>query len=278
MNVCITSYKKEYRPLIEEFIEDEFVKSDIINCLDKYYDYGILALEDNIPIAIGVFTGATSKTSVTLYVKKSKRNLGVGSKLLNALETKMKVSGVEEIVSDYKVNVVEQNFMRKRGYKYWFKSNFMTYTGDKNNIEYHDIIHYQDKYYNEVQRILSTSFHKMRLEVGLKSVESMQSQEERKWFNESAENIFIIYRDSKILGVSIIDGNELDSVAIDINEQGKGYGRTLISYSINKILERNHSNINIWVVEGNPAKYLYKKIGFETKRIHEFVCKNISPN
>lgn len=78
----------------------------------------------------------------------------------------------------------------------------------------------------------------------------------------------------EIIAVSILGDMEIDAVAIKIKEQGKGYGKAIVGYSINELLNKG-TKISLWVVEGNLAKGLYEKLGFKTERIHEFVIKNI---
>ena len=54
-----------------------------------------------------------------------------------------------------------------------------------------------------------------------------------------------------------------------------GYGKNMVSYSVNKLLDRGYKRVTLWVVEGNPAKLLYEKLGFTTERTHEFAIKSI---
>ncbi len=89
------------------------------------------------------------------------------------------------------------------------------------------------------------------------------------------ENIFVLRDNNEIVAVSGIEGGELDAVAVSVDKQGRGYGRNLVGYSVNKILDKSCEQVTLWVVEGNPAKDLYGKLGFKTKRLHEFVVKDI---
>lgn len=275
MEISINEYKKDYSPLVDELIEDDFVKSDIIKCLEEFEKCGLVVMEKDKLIAVGVFTDKEIQTSVTLYVKPSKRNLGIGSKLLDALENKMRAVGVEEAVCDYKINRIEKKFMNNRGYKCWFKSNYMMYSEEAITLDNYKFIQYEDKYYYEVQRIMSSSFHRMRVSVGLESEEKEPSEDQRQWYKDNSENIYLLSDNGKVVAVSILENNEIDAVAVEIKEQGKGYGKAMISFSINKLIESNYKCINIWVVDGNPAKVLYEKLGFVIERIHEFDRKNI---
>ncbi|WBW96290.1 GNAT family N-acetyltransferase [Oceanirhabdus sp. W0125-5] len=275
-NISIKEYKKEYKGAINDLISDNsFVRDDIIGCLDRWPECGILIEDGEKVLGVGVFTGVNKKTSMTLYVKPSKRREGIGTIILKALEEKMRNAGVEEAVCDFKENDVEQLFIYKNGYKQWFKSNYMTYTGGEMTIENHDIVKYEDEYYDECQKVLSESFHKMRLSVGMESTPSLPSEEERQDYKENADNIFVLRDNSIIVAVLRLDGDEIDALAVDEKHRGKGYGKALVGYGVNKVLSRGCTKVPLWVVEGNKAKYLYDKLGFIKERTHEFVCKSI---
>lgn len=74
---------------------------------------------------------------------------------------------------------------------------------------------------------------------------------------------------------SVVIEEEGIVVAVELKEQGKGYGKALISYGVNQILDKGEERVTLWAVEGNPAKELYKKLGFEVIRLHEFVEKKL---
>ena len=252
----IEQYKNEYKSEIKELIsEDNFVRKDIIACLEQYPQYGVIVKDECGVLAVGIFTGINKKSSMTLYVKLSRRREGIGTMLLKALENNMKNAGVEEVVCDFKDNELEKIFLYKNGYKNWFHSNFMIYTGDKLTVDNYEIINYDDKDYNECQKIFSEAFHKMRLLVGLESILSCPSEREKRLYKENAENIFVLRDNNQIVAAAILDDNEIDIVAVAIDKQGKGYGKKLVSYSVNKLLDREFENVSLWVVEGNPAKF-----------------------
>ncbi|QAA32242.1 GNAT family N-acetyltransferase [Clostridium manihotivorum] len=276
MAVYIEQYKNDYKQEIEKLIvEDSFVRKDIIATLDLFPQYGLVIKAESEVLAVGAFTGADKKSSMTLYVKPARRGKGIGTKLLKALENNMRNAGVEEIVCDFKDNKSEKMFLYKNGYKSWFYSSYMVYTGDKVSLDDCGITNYDDKDYYKCQKILSEAFHKMRLFVGIKSTLSVQSEKQKNYYRENSENIFVLREDNNIVAVTILEDNEIDGVAVRIDMQGKGYGKKIVSYSVNKLLDRGFKNIGLWVVKGNPARFLYEKLGFKSERMHEFVTKSI---
>lgn len=273
----IEQYKNEYKSAINELISDDsFVRQDIIACLERYTQYGVIVKDESGVLAVGIFTGADKQSSMTLYVKPSRRREGIGTALLKELENNMRNVGVEKIICDFKDNELEKIFLYRNGYKNWFYSNFMVYTGDKLTVDNCEIINYEDNDYDECQKIFSEAFHKMRLLVGLESTLSSPNEKQKNSYKENSENIFVLREDNKIVAISILDDNEIDGVAVAIDKQGKGYGKKLVSYSVSKLLARGCQKVSLWVVEGNPAKFLYEKLGFKTDRMHEFAIKSIN--
>lgn len=276
MHMNIKQYKNEYKSAISELVSDNiFVREDIIGCLEQWPHCGVIVEGECEVLAVGVFSEESKKTSMTLYVKPSRRKEGIGTMLLKVLEDNMRNAGVDEIVCDFKTNALERSFLYKNGYKHWFHSNFMIYTGGKLPMDNYKIINYEDEHYAQCQKIFSEAFHKMRLLVGLESTLSLPNEKERSAYKENAENMFVLHDNNQIVAVARLEGNEIDAVAVAVDQQGKGYGKALVSYSVNKLLDRGCTKVTLWAVEGNPAKFLYEKLGFTTERMHEFVTKSI---
>lgn len=276
MTLEIEKYHENYRSSIEDLLrEDEFVKKDIMSCLDEFPECAMMVKSGSDILAIGVYTGISKRTSFTLYVKSSRRNEGIGSFLLTSLEKEMSEKGVEEIVCDFKVSDSIRSFIIKKGYQSWFHSNYMVCTENIKPISQLDISTYKDSDYLKVQNICSEAFHRMRLSVGLTSTLDTPSEEERSSYLEKAEDIFVLRENQEIIAAAMVSRNEIDKIAVSVDKQGMGYGKSLLEYTLHKLRERGFDQITLWVVEGNPAKVLYEKSGYKIVRLHEFVKKKL---
>lgn len=275
MIIYLDKYKEEYRLQVEDMINnDSFVQKDILSVIDMYPNHTLVVFDNDELIAIGAFTGIDDITSITLYVKEEKRGQGIGTSLLSALEEKMKEQNIQEVVCDFLIDDKVQGFLNRRGYDKWFESSLMKYQGNKIAVDERAIEKYKDTDYFTCQRVLSTSFHELRLSVGLESSLSLPSEKQKNQYNDNADNIFVV-RDKykEIVAVAIINGNELESTAVAINKQNLGYGKPLICHCINKILERGNDAVYLWVIEGNKARIIYDKLGFKVERKHLFYKK-----
>lgn len=273
---AIRKYKEDYKQTVEDlFTGDKYVKDDILGCLEKWPNCGKVVTDNEKVVAVGVFTGAGVMSTVLIYVKECRRREGIGTLLADDLEKYMRKRGVKKIVCDFEENTLHQDVMYKRGYKNWFYSNLMSYSGGKLEESQYNIRNYEDKDYDMFQLISSYAFHKMRLQAGMESTLSLPSEEERSDYREMKDNIFILEDNSKMIGGVILVGNEIGGLVVDIEEQGKGYGRAIMSHVINRVLERGEDKVTLWVLEESTAKVVYEKIGFVKERMHEFVYKNI---
>jgi len=276
MGLRIKEYNNEYRSAISELISgDTFAQESILGALDKWPEFGVIAEEEGEVVAAGVFNGATKMSSLALYVKPSRRRERIGTLLIRLLEEKMKEAGVEEAVGMFRVNEQEKSFLNKNGYKDWFHSNFMTYSGGKLPESNYEFINYEDKYYEECQKVIQEAFHKMRLSVGLKSTLVLPNEEERKRYNANRENMFILRDNNEIVAAVSLAEKQIDKVAVAVEHQGKGYGRAIVSYAVNKFLDRGCTEVELGVVNGNPAQFLYEKLGFTHQYTNELVVKRI---
>lgn len=271
---------KPYEPLLNEAIEhliqdDEFVKEDMLKCLEAFPELGIVAYKEEILAGVAVFSGARSMTSFTLYIKPELRKQGYGTELYQVLTEKMRESGVKEVVCDYLDKEPERNFLSQKGYETWFQSNHMTYEGQGYPEPEYKIVPYQDEFYHTCQKIQSDSFHRMRLSVGMPSVQAQPSEEDRQNYLEEADSIYVLMDQENTVGILRLEGAEVDAVAVAYEFQGQGYGKALTQFGVNRILEAGHSKVTLWAVEGNPAKFMYEKLGFTHPRLHTFVKKKL---
>ncbi|MFH5837176.1 GNAT family N-acetyltransferase [Proteiniclasticum sp. C24MP] len=276
MTWTLEKYNKDHSPAIKNLIrEDEFVRRDILGCLEEFPEYAMIVRSDGFIAAICVYTGISEKTSFTLYVHPDYRSQGIGSLLLSSLEKEMAEKGVKEIVCDYKVDDSIRGFLSRKGYEKWFRSRHMIFSGTLLSPQNPSVSAYVDSDYLHVQKIFSESFHRMRLHVGISSTLSAPSEEERSYFLKHAEDIFVLRDNSEIVAVAMVEGNEIDKIAVAVDEQGKGYGKTLLAYTVGTLLHRGFSEVTLWVVDGNPARMLYEHFGFRMHRLHEFVQKKL---
>ncbi|MEK4480635.1 MULTISPECIES: GNAT family N-acetyltransferase [unclassified Paenibacillus] len=77
---------------------------------------------------------------------------------------------------------------------------------------------------------------------------------EREQYAENKDNMFVMIVDETIVAVGKIAGNKISMVAISIEHQSRGYGRSFVKFLINEIISRGEDKAILEVVKGNFAK------------------------
>jgi len=275
MMCTIIPYTPDKKKEVRMLIEDPFVREDLLGCLEEFPDCGLLAIEKDAIVGAAVFTGKNDVTSFTLYVGTCFRKRGIGTKLLHELEKNMRSSAVKEVYCDFQEDPDHSSFIEKNGYPLQFRSSLMTFQGTDTALPDHRIRLYEDQDYETVHDILHRAFQKMRKQVGLPLQDAPKSREEAKKYLENRTSIFILEEESIIKGCIFLDGHEIDKLAVAPEEEGKGYGKALLTAGVKRIL-KEQSEAVLWVVQGNPAEKLYKGFGFQRKRLHCFYKKILS--
>ena len=107
------------------------------------------------------------------------------------------------------------------------------------------------------------------------SVPAPQSEAGRKaWLND-AENYLLYIENGEIVGVGHLCGEEIGSVSVRIDKQGKGIGKKFVMYLINCIFERGYDRVCLECVVGNPARKLYDSLGFKELYTQRFANKKM---
>lgn len=275
MMCTIIPYTPDKKKEVRMLIEDPFVREDLLGCLEEFPDCGLVAMEKGVIVGVAVFTGKNAITSFTLYVRTAYRKRGIGTKLLLELEKSMRSSAVKEVYCDFQEDSKHSSFIEKNGYPLQFRSSLMTFQGTETALPDHRIRLYEDQDYEAVHDILHRAFQKMRKQVGLPLLDSPRSMEEAAKYLENRTSIFVLEEESIIKGCIFLDGHEIDKLAVAPEEEGKGYGKALLTAGVKRIL-KEQSEAVLWVVQGNPAEKLYTSFGFQKRRLHCFHKKILS--
>ena len=124
------------------------------------------------------------------------------------------------------------------------------------------------------------AFHIMRLETGHdpNSVPYPPDEEARQYCAETAAGRYIYEADGEIIGCAYLDGTEISLVAIKTTRQGKGYGRLLVKFLVNQILEQNIGEPFLFcLVSNTKARQLYDSLGFTEFQRNIFAVKTFDP-
>jgi len=164
---------------------------------------------------------------------------------------------------------------KMQGFKHYFYSLRLEYNGQKFEKQFIDARYYKDNDFEDYLRIFSKGFYNLRKEHDMQpyliySKEDYENEELRKKiYNEETKGCYTFLIDNQIVGFGKID-DYIDEVVVDQNHQGKGYGKSIVKYCTNVLIEKGKFPVAIYHLDTNfRARKMYEGLGFKVKAIIE---------
>ena len=121
-------------------------------------------------------------------------------------------------------------------------------------------IPFEKTYFEEYKTIYNECFHEMREALDIKPYDYLSSFEQ---IEGKADSIYLLIRNGEIAGSVSCLGNEIDDLIVSPQYRGKGYGRALLLWAAERIMNATGGPVTLHVAEWNEnAIRLYKKAGF----------------
>ena len=140
----------------------------------------------------------------------------------------------------------------------------MEYIGGKVQSDI-ELITFREEYFEEYKNIYNECFYDMRKTLDIKPYYFYSSIEE---LRDKKERIFILKENNELIGSVAILDNEIDDLIVNKKYQGKGYGKKLLLYAINKMQNLKVEKITLHVAKWNEkAVKLYENSGFKYVKI-----------
>jgi GNAT superfamily N-acetyltransferase len=262
---------------IHELLKDE---NEIFNSFQKAEsaegDFVYIAENDQTIQGILIIQRINRLSAkIVLFVDEHMRNNGIGTKLLETSDQIIQTTPYEFTVCEFKLNDNTADFLEKRGYIRSFKEvnmerdNTLISPEKINDMALAQkgivIRNYKNEDYWANHNIVSVGFYLMRKKACAIQWYDQPSEYEREFlsrdYNCSCRYVLVV--NGEIVGVGKIFGNYIALLGVRPDKQHQGYGTLMLSYFINKIIGEQHPDkVTISVLEKNPAKMLYLKMGF----------------
>lgn len=142
----------------------------------------------------------------------------------------------------------------------------MEYIGGKVQSDI-ELITFREEYFEEYKNIYNECFYDMRKALDIKPYYFYSSMEELK---DKKERIFILKENNELIGSVAILDNGIDDLIVNKKYQGKGYGKKLLLYAINKMQNLKIEKITLHVAKwSEKALKLYENNGFKCVNIEK---------
>ncbi|OEH93262.1 GNAT family N-acetyltransferase [Bacillus solimangrovi] len=93
--------------------------------------------------------------------------------------------------------------------------------------------------------------------------------------NSDNQKLYTVFSNDEIIGTVTVSKSKgvvyISCLAVDLNEQGKGYGRAILKKLLKQLLLEGCEDIRLDVaVENERALGLYRSVGFKKQRIYDY--------
>ena len=216
-------------------------------------------------------TPAGSRVNAWVYTDPAYRRRGVGGLLWREL-----MSGMETVpqllATSYGADKGDPtDFFTRRGFAYWLADHCLGYRG--NRIKYTPTLsveNYTDDRFWDFINLTNEGFLSIRQKHNIlphicypPGFNEDELRERR--LKSQPENIYF-FRDiaGSVVGYTFLEGPAIDTIVVALSHMRKGYGREMMSFSINTLLDRGYKLVTLEVADTNiGARRLYDSLGFE---------------
>ena len=140
----------------------------------------------------------------------------------------------------------------------------MAYTGVQIAADPLPVIPFSAVYYPEYQRIYNACFYEMRRSLGIRPYRCCADLQQ---LLKKQAQIFLLTDGGVLLGSVCVCGTDIDGLIVNPAYQGRGFGRQLLIWAVNRIRESTDEPVRLTVAEWNQrAVRLYTQTGFAVIR------------
>lgn len=180
---------------------------------------------------------------VVVFVSINHRNKRIGKALIKYAEDYLKEIQTKKIMTTYSINNENSmRFARKHGYERCFSSTYMKHAGGEFLSELIPVRHYCDEDYPDAFKLSTEAFHEMRVSVGDFPDSKVGEPSKQSWdeWKQDSKNRYTYFIDGEIVGHGCLEGNEIGSISVRRDMQGKGIGKRFVKYLCNELYNRGN--------------------------------------
>jgi len=233
--------------------------------MDRHPDKVHVARLEGKPVGCLAVNGFCRRTNAAVYVTPAFRRRGIGTALLRLADGLF--AGNEKV--ELSTGICREDdsdtiqVLYRHGYYRGHGAFTMERRGEPLPVGEFTIRPYEDADYPAWHRVYESAFWPMRVETGQFPIYYFPPREsERRNIADNRENNYVLMIDGEIAANGHIEGRHLYTLAVRRDMQGRGCGRAMASFLINTIMERGEPVVELGVVQGNSAIFLYESLGF----------------
>jgi ribosomal protein S18 acetylase RimI-like enzyme len=276
----LTSFRPGDDEWIASMLEEApaYVRREMLKTVRRNPEHTRLAVVADRMVGMAAHTAGPGddRANICIYVAASYRRLGIGSRLLQTMETDLRNHGIPTALMDFARSEEDETFVQRRGYTLKYASHLMRYEGGPIAPDRH-FLPYEDGMYDRVQGVISRALYPMRKRLNIHPYAIPASEAGRREMAEHAGDYYVYVEDQRIVAVGCAAEGEISNLCVEEAYRGRGIGKALVAYGIEKLRREGMDASTLWVMESNEnARRLYEHMGFATVRVHGLYAKALN--
>ncbi|WP_235190023.1 GNAT family N-acetyltransferase [Bacillus gaemokensis] len=151
--------------------------------------------------------------NIQVYVDPKERRKGIGTLLHQKIYKSVEFENPHVLVTEVRVDKENPaSFYERLGYKKWFGSPSMEYTGDVQKDVDIDFIPYEDKFYEQYVKCRAECFYQMAVKNDFKPFVIQRSEKDKRML--SSKPIYITLHNKQLVGAITVEAGYLDHIMV----------------------------------------------------------------
>lgn len=186
--------------------------------------------------------------------------------LLQGLVRQARERGIRLLTLDLPWREQIRPELGQAGFRLWFTTSHMIYRGAPFPQPELPFFRYDDSWYRPFQRLQSQAFYQLRRENDVQPHALQPSIQDRLWCAQNRRDLFLLKGQDGLAAAGYAGGGMLDLLAVDQSCRGRGYGKALVAYGVNRLLKQGETPRLEALDWNKPALTLYRKMGFDLEQ------------
>lgn len=213
-----------------------------------------------------------NKADAYLYVSPAARGCGVGGALLKALTDAPESGALRFISTKIETDHARSlTFFEQAGFEKWYTELILCHSGERQPESGLRFINYQSAYFERYVDTIRRSFHELRQANDFEPYDCCEPDEAKKnELERNKDHIYLLLDGERIAASVTAAPGVIEDVFVAPCDQGRGIGRQMMRFALNKAMEGGAGPVRLSAIEWNyRALRLYESVGFRVeKRMH----------
>ncbi|MGE5653132.1 MAG: GNAT family N-acetyltransferase [Bacillota bacterium] len=220
--------------------------------------------------------GSPGAYSVVIAVEPTVRRQGIGRALWKQLATTLSAEDKYVCCPCPAESVAGHAFLQAIAFAPWFSDDLMFYAGSNLPEPSLNVRPYRDEDCATWIALINEGFYPLRNANDIEPYHVFRADAAddpafRQRFLSSGDEKLLFYDGDQLIGLAALVGAEIDPVLVVSEQRGRGYGKQIMAYCTNRILERRIGPAKLSVVRINAsARRLYESVGYRLVAQHDW--------